>query len=277
MIGPGHEQVQTGEGDRFFDSVSIDFCDGEQDVCGIVRVTRFPGSSSARGHVLVLVRGEPAQLDGNDIALEVVSPLERWHAAVTRAGASLQLDAAASSPPVAFLSEDASTASLTGVESYEQLCELSGTVGTGSSSFPVSCIGRRVHSWGELDWDRIAMTRSVYGVSEERRAIVFESARPAGSGGHGDERRLARLIAAPDEIEAFEDARLSTVYGEEGLPAKAGLELFAAGEEFPRRVGGEALHSIWLDGDVGRSAVGFFRWSMDGTPAFGLYEAVVPR
>jgi hypothetical protein len=28
---------------------------------------------------------------------------------------------------------------------------------------------------------------------------------------------------------------------------------------------------------VARSAISFFRWSMEGTPAFGLYEVVVPR
>jgi hypothetical protein len=219
--------------------------------------------------------GERASVAG--VTLEVRSPLERWRADVNRDDLSLLLEASAASPPVGLLSEDVSLADVTGVESYEQLCELSGSIEVGSRSLPLHCLGRRLHSWGEIAWDRIEMTRSLYAVSGERRAIVFESARPTGSGGHGDERRLARLIAATDEIEPFEDARLSTVYGEQGLPAKAGLELFLPGEEYPRRLGGEALHATWLGEDGTRSAIGFFRWSMEGTSAFGLYETVVPR
>jgi hypothetical protein len=275
MIGPEHERVQSGRGAGFFDSVSIDFCDGEHDVCGLVRLTRAPGSQSVRALALLFAAGETARVvDG--IALDVVSPLESWRAEVA-GDASLQLEAHAASAPVGLFGEDASLAGLTGVESYEQLCELSGNIELGSRSFPLRCLGRRVHSWGEVAWDRIETMRSLYGVSGERRAIVFESARPTGSDGHGDERRVAHLIAAQEEPQAFEDARLSTVYGEDGLPAKAGLELFRSGEEYPQRLGGRAVHAVWSDDGVGRSAISFFRWSMEGSPAFGLYEAVVPR
>jgi hypothetical protein len=290
MIAPDHERLRSGRGAGFFDSVSIDFFDGERDVCGILRLTRFPNRNSARVLALVFAAGATAEVesagegeaDGESalvagVAFEVLSPLERWRAEVARDEVSLAVEANAVSPAVSLLSQDASLAGLSGVESYEQLCELSGSVELGSRSFPLRCLGRRVHSWGETAWDRIEQRRSLYAVSDERRAILFESARPTGSGGHGDERRLARLVAAPDDIEPFEDARLSTVYGEDGLPAKANLELFLPGEEYPRRLGGEALHATWSDEDGARSAIGFFRWSMEGSSAFGLYEAVAPR
>jgi hypothetical protein len=289
MIGPDHERPRHGGGADFFDSVSIDFVDGERDVCGIVRITRFPNRSSARALALVFAGdaaaqvqaegateadAESARVDG--VGIEVLSPLERWHAEVSRDELSLELDATAASPAISLLSEDVSLAGLTGVESYEQLCELSGSVELGSRSFALRCLGRRVHSWGEIAWDRIEAARSVYAASDERRGVVFESARPIGSGGHGDDRRLARMIAAPDEIESPEDVRLSTVSREDGLPAKVNLELFLPGEEYPRRLGGEALHAAWVDEDGARSAIGFFRWSLEGSAAYGLYEAVVP-
>jgi hypothetical protein len=31
-----------------------------------------------------------------------------------------------------------------------------------------------------------------------------------------------------------------------------------------------------VDEDGARSAIGFFRWSLEGSAAYGLYEAVVP-
>ncbi len=287
MIGPEHERVRTGRGEGFFDSVSIDFCDDDQDVCGLVRVTRLASSRSARALALLFAAGEAVQVvaevetgseeqaavDG--VALDVVSPLESWQAAVA-GDASLRLEVRAASPPVGLLPEEESLSGLTGVESYEQLCELSGGIELGGRSRTLRCLGRRVHSWGEIDWSRIDVMRSLYGISGDRRAIVFESARPSGSDGHGDERRVARLLAAQEETQAFEDARLSTVFGEDGLPAKAGLELFLPGEDYPRRLGGEAIHAAWSDDGATRSAISFFRWSMEGTPAFGLYEAVMP-
>jgi hypothetical protein len=289
MIGPEHERVRAGQGTRFFDSVSIDFCNGEHDVCVLVRLTRLPNSSSARAFALLFVDGEAARVEAEvetapeswehaavgGVALDVLSPLESWRAAVS-GDASLQLEARAASPPVGLFPDDVSLAGLTGIESYEQLCELDGSIELGGGgSVPLHCLGRRVHSWGEIDWSRIEVTRSLYGVSGEHRAIVFESARPTGSGGHGDERRVARLVAAQEETQTFEDARLSTVYGDDGLPAKAGLELFLPGEEYPRRLGGQAIRGAWSDDGPERSAISFFRWSMEGTPAFGLYEAVV--
>src|SRR5439155_6289822 len=106
------------------------------------------------------------------VMLGVVSPLESWRAEVA-GDASLQLEAYAASPPVGLFPEDASLVGLTGVESYEQLCELSGSIELGSRSLPLRCLGRRVHSWGEIAWARIEAMRSLYGVSGERRAIVF--------------------------------------------------------------------------------------------------------
>jgi hypothetical protein len=290
MIGPEREHALSGGGSRFVDSVSIDFCDGERDVCGLVRLTRVPSSSSAHALALLFVDGDGARVETagehvpegwehaelGGVALDVVSPLESWRAAVT-AEVSLQLEARAVSPPIGLFPEDASLAALTGVESYEQLCELSGSIELGDGrTLPLRCLGRRVHCWGEIDWSRIEIVRSLYVVSGERRAIVYDSARPAGSGGHGDEQRVARLVAAQEEVQTFEDARLSTVYTEDGLPAKAGLELFLPDEEYPRRLGGEAVHSAWVHDGAARSAIGFFSWSMEGTPAFGLYEAVSP-
>ena len=42
-----------------------------------------------------------------------------------------------------------------GMEGYEQLCGVSGTVRTGGRSAHVRCLGQRGHAWGEPDWERI--------------------------------------------------------------------------------------------------------------------------
>ena len=80
-----------------------------------------------------------------------------------------------------------------------------------------------------------------------------------------------------EEEPSIEDVRLSTVYGKEGFPEKASLELWVPDAEFPRRLGGEAICGTRTERPDQTISLAFFRWSIDGDPAYGSYEVVERR
>jgi hypothetical protein len=87
---------------------------------------------------------------------------------------------------------------------------------------------------------------------------------------------LAAAVIAPDGSPPVEDPRLSTTYAGDGWPARAGLELWLAGEEpdqqYPRRASGEALgvRARGLAGDLELQAEPF-RWHSRGREGAGMY------
>jgi hypothetical protein len=137
----------------------------------------------------------------------------------------------------------------------------------------VNCLGRRVHTWGAFAWDEVERWRTLYATSASGRAVSVLAALPVGSTGHGDELRTARFLDEDEPLQ-FEDVYLSTVYGTDNLPSKAGLELWTTDEEMPRRLGGEAICAMRTRVTNHDVIVSFFRWSIDGDPAYGCYEVV---
>jgi hypothetical protein len=53
-----------------------------------------------------------------------------------------------------------------------------------------------------------------------------------------------------------------------------GLELWQPDDEFPRRLGGEAVCATRARRAGHDLVISFCRWSMDGEPAYGCYELV---
>jgi hypothetical protein len=293
MISAEHEQARTGSGPGFLDSVSIDFCDPERDTFGLVTIARRPDAPKATGIGLLFAEGalieetstrtdsvppswERAEVDG--VALAVEAPLEQWRASLGGPRGGFEIEVRAASSPIEL--SDAAGAEVSraaGIAGYEQLCEVTGTVKLGAESRPLGGLGRRVHTWGAQDWDLLEGWRCLYAASASRQAITAAAARTAGSAGHGDELRTARLLSGEDEPRSFEDVRISTVYGEDGLPRKAGLELYFSGDEFPHRLTGESLCRTSIPLGQLRLGVSFFRWSLQGTPAFGSYQTLFSR
>jgi hypothetical protein len=70
----------------------------------------------------------------------------------------------------------------------------------------------------------------------------------------------------------FETVRVSTVFGEDGLPVKAGAELFRPGDELPSRLAGTAAGGITGALPGTRASLTLFRFTLDGVPGFGSYE-----
>jgi hypothetical protein len=293
MITVEHERPQDGAGPGFFDAVSIDFCDAEHELFGLIRVARHPGQARTSALGLLFARGElvsrksaetqgsrddwrQAEVDG--ISTTTEAPLEGWRAALLDGDTGFELEARATSSPLDLNEgQTGAVAEAAGVDRYEQICTLGGQVRVKGRSISIHCLGRRQHAWGAYDWRRVERWRSIYAASEAR-GISVVSTRPAGSAGHGDELRSAQLVTGGEPPLAFEEVRISTVFGSDRLPAKAGLELFMPEDEYPKRVTGQALCAATVDdGGEPVQSVSFFRWSLDGEPALGAYETLESR
>jgi hypothetical protein len=283
MIDAGHEQAQNAPGAEFFYSVSIDFSDPERELYGIGWMTRLPNEGRARANLVLFANGalaEHVETEGDGVEdwseahlggvrMSTARPLEGWLFAASGGEISLELNAEAVTGP--RVPSAPALLRTVGIEQYEQLCNVSGTVTALGKTHEVRCLGRRVHTWGTFAWSEIARWRTLYAVSASGQAISVLAALPAGSDGHEHELRTARLLDE-DEPRHFEDVYLSTVYGADRLPAKAGLELWEDDDEIPRRLGGEAVCAMRAKRPDHELTVSFFRWSIEGEPAYGCYE-----
>ena len=140
---------------------------------------------------------------------------------------------------VAELGPDAAAARLGGMAGYDQPCRVRGTVRVDGRSHAVDGLGQRGHSWGEADWGRIALARTVTAWTDARCATLT-AIRPAGAHDHAAEETWAALWE-PEAVLEVEHCRLSTTYDADGHTRRAGLELWAPDAEWPRRAAGEVL------------------------------------
>jgi len=161
-----------------------------------------------------------------------------------------------------------------GMEGYEQLCRVSGSVRVGRRSVDVRCLGQRGHLWGAPDWGRIELARTVSAWMGDDRAVFVTAVRPA-KAKHHDEEAVAGFVLDGGEPHAVFDARLSTTYDAELRQRRAGLELWMQEEGgMARRVAGEAVSGTSMDlGDV-RLDSAFFQWWMEGRQGVGRYDVL---
>ena len=200
------------------------------------------------------------------LAIDTITPLSAWHARLERGGIAIDVRAEAASAPIDF--DERSLGEAAGVRRYEQICRVRGTLHVDGVLTEIDGVGRRAHSWGE---PADAGFRSLYAVGESR-SVTVAAVRPAGSEGHGAELIAAFLVTPEGPPEPFENVRLSTVYDAAGRPRSAGLELFMPGDEYPRRVSGEAVCAS--QARRGDEPAACFRWSFEGEPAQGGYRVV---
>jgi hypothetical protein len=164
-----------------------------------------------------------------------------------------------------------------GVAGSEQLCRVSGAVRANGRSGEVRCLGQRGRSWGALDWARVGFVRTVTAWLENGTGVAFDAVRPAGARDHAAEARWAALLAPAGSL-GVQDPRLSTVYDENGVQRRAGLELWVGAEDaYPRRAAGAAICRAPVDLGPARLDCAFFRWRMDGRSGVGRYDLLRPR
>jgi hypothetical protein len=117
------------------------------------------------------------------------------------------------------------------------------------------------------------LRRSIGIVFSDGGLLALTAALPAKGEGHGEEDVVAVLCdpdAAPVE---FDEALLSTEYGEDGVQRRATLELWPDAEDSrPLRGAGTLISSVSVRRSGLNAQIAFFRWSVEGREGLGHYE-----
>jgi hypothetical protein len=125
------------------------------------------------------------------------------------------------------------------------------------------------------DFDTSALRRSIGIVFSDGGLLALTAVRPAGAGGHGEE-RVAAVLCGPDGAPTeVSEALLSTEYGPDGVQRRASLELWTdeeAGQ--PLRGAGTLISATSVRREGLSAEIAFFRWSVEGRDGLGHYEVV---
>ena len=286
------ERIRTPTGPAFADAVTFAFGDPHAQLYGLARIGLSPGEDGEgrRGSALaVLFAGrEPVAAvahgglevpDGaawesialGGLSMTVGEPLREWGVALEGERHGFDLRFEALTPPAA-IADDAAVAQAGGMAGYEQLCGVTGTVRAGGRAHKIRCLGQRGHGWGEPDWERIEVARTVAVWPEAGYGVALTGVRPEGAP-HAEEATWAALLDEKGTLE-IDDPRLSTTYDGEGRQRRAGMELWLHDDEPPLRVSGEVLCGSTLDLGALRLDCAFFRWRSDGETGVGRYDVL---
>jgi hypothetical protein len=115
--------------------------------------------------------------------------------------------------------------------------------------------------------------RSIGIVFSDGGLLALTSTLPEGAEGHGEE-EVAAVLCDPDGAPVqFEEALLSTEYGEDGVQRRASLELWPDVEDMrPVRGAGTLISSVRVRRQGLDSEIAFFRWAVEGREGLGTYE-----
>jgi hypothetical protein len=267
MIRPSDEQPKQGSG-AFEDVVTVELSDLENRFYALLRVRQAAGAD-VESQLALLRFGAETVTSDTGVALETVRPLARWRSRFEGPSLAFEADLQAATPPIDF--DDPALEALnqaTGMRRYEQLCRVLCDLRAGSSRVRIAGIGRRTHAWGEPSGARF---RSLYAVSSDR-SVTITAVQPSPGAPHGSELVAAHFLRGDSAPELLAEARLSTIYDATGRPRTAGAELYSEGEEYPRRISGQAILQAYEPEAHLRAAS--FRWSVDGHPGQGGYQLV---
>jgi hypothetical protein len=286
-VTPDQEAPQPPTGPGFSDALTFSFGDARTEVYGLARVGLTHDGASGlavlfRGRDSVAGRAEGgAARDGGwegvraaGVATCVVEPLTRW--AVSFDGGddgAFALEFEALGAP-AVIGAESPAGEAGGMAGYEHLCRVRGTARAGGDELSVDCLGQRGHSWGEPDWNRMSLARSVGAWLGDDLGVVLSAVRPAKVSEHGGEAVTAALLEGiPVAPVAVAEPLLSTTYDRERRQLRAGFELWPDLEHgYARRGAGEVLCGTSLDLGRLRMDCSFFRWRMEGREGVGRYD-----
>lgn len=282
------EQPRTSEDPSFRDAVTFSFGDPAVQLYGLARVAI--GGGAASGFAVVYAGSELAgasseaqvALDAPDdweavraagVRCTVATPLESWTLEYAGAEATFELSFEALSTP-AVLDPGGAVAQAGGMEGYEQLCGVTGSVRHGGRSLRVNCLGQRGHGWGTPDWGRIELARTLSAWMGADRAVTLTAVRPA-KAKHHDAEALGGFLIERGEPTPIFDPRLSTTYDGELRQRRAGLELWMSEEGgHARRAAGSAVCGTTVDLGELRLDSAFFDWRMEGRTGVGRYDVL---
>jgi hypothetical protein len=123
----------------------------------------------------------------------------------------------------------------------------------------------------------LILRRSIGIVFSDGGLLAVTSALPAGAREHGEE-EVAAVLCDPDAGPvAFDEALLSTEYGEDGVQRRATLELWPDAEDGrPMRGAGSLISSTTIQRPGLNVEIAFFRWAVEGREGLGTYEVARP-
>lgn len=267
MTSVADEEAKTG-GEGFADAVTVSFGDLERGWFGLARLGRSSEGTSA---LAVLFRGRETvgayavgRLEGDEspLTMRVDAALERWSVVWDGTDCGFDVTLSAVAAPV----ERAG-----GLEGYEQLVRVEGSVRVGDETEPISALGQRGHTWGVADWSSLSLVRTV-SAWLGGGGIVLESQRPHKADGHDREEVWAALVENGEPAMVVEP-RLSTTYDGDGHQRRAGLELWMTEEEgYPVRASGEVICGSSLDLGALQLDLAFFHWRAQGVEGVGRYD-----
>ena len=159
----------------------------------------------------------------------------------------------------------AEPAVLDGVTAH--VCEVAGRVGDRD----VRCLGTVGETRTPPVWEELDALRSIAALFDKDHAFLALAQRPRGAPGHGHERVSAWLLHGGKPV-AIEDTRISTVYDGDGRQRSAGLELWPAEEDFPRRLSGTVVAGSSLQLARVDVHAAIFGWRMEDRLGAGAYE-----
>ena len=121
------------------------------------------------------------------------------------------------------------------------------------------------------------LRRSIGIVFSDGGLLAITSALPAGAREHGEE-EVAAVLCDPDAAPVtFEEALVSTEYGEDGVQRRVSLELWPDAEDGqPLRGAGTLISSTAVQRPGLNTEIAFFRWSVEGREGLGTYELARP-
>lgn len=115
--------------------------------------------------------------------------------------------------------------------------------------------------------------RAIGIVFEDGGLLALTATLPEGAAEFGEE-ELTAVLCDPDAAPVpFDEALLSTEYGEDGVQRRATLELWPDAESGPPlRGAGTLISSVAVRHRGLDSTIAFFRWSVEGREGLGHYE-----
>ena len=261
------------------DAVTFSWADAETGSYGLARVATGigpAGDGSARalavafaGRAPIGAIAEAGATAPPELTALIEEPLTRWTLTADSAELVFDLTFEALSPPAEYGGGRKSLAKAGGMEGYEQLCRVRGTVGETKLK---GALGQRGHSWGNPDWEKIALTRAVGAWQDDGTAFLVQTVRPSKADNHAEETYWGALVGGERAL-SIEDPRLSTTSDVAGRQIRAGLELWVnEDDDYPLRGVGEVLAGSTLELGALRLDVAFFGWHIEGREAIGRYD-----
>ena len=260
------------------DAVTFTWADVGAGVYGLARVASGALADGTTSHSVLAVAfagretlgavAEAGATPPPEVVASVEEPLERW--AVAGSGdLPFSLTFEARTPPAEYGGRIGLVKS-GGMEGYEQLCRVRGTMG----SRAVDGLGQRGHAWGNPDWDRIALTRSVSAWFDDGSGSVLSSVRSIKASSHADEAIWAAVFDGSRAL-TVDEPRLSTTTDSAGRQIRAGLEFWLdKDDDYPTRGLGDVVTGSTLELGALRLDVAFFAWHIEGRAAVGRYDII---